>query len=452
MDKPEDQYKFIYYATLIASIGGFLVGYSTVLIAGPLLYIQSALNISITQQEVLISSALLAAIFGAFLGGLTCSLMGRKTSILISGVIFIISSILALFSAHYPMLIISRIFVGVAAGMCSMAVPFYISEIVPTNIRGSCVCMTTLIFYLGIFSAYSMDTLLSLAGGWTLVLASPIIPAIGMFVGMLYMPETPQWLLSHNKEEAARNSLSKFRRVIDVEGKLEAIEESAGRNLLTSLKNKGVLKALLIGFSIAFFMEITGAEAIFYYVPSVLHSSGTWSKIKAIDASIYMGLVGFLTAIVSILLIDWQGRRRLLLIGTSIAVCGLITHGYTHYISSGTSFNYGLALSSFLIIACGFVLGFGSVGSLLISEIFPLKIRSFSIAIAITIKWFINYLVARFFLTELVDFGAAATFWIFAAIAIISLVFIYFFVPETAGKSLEEIEAHWIRNESRESF
>ncbi len=446
MEKHSDRYGLIYYASLIASIGSLLVGYTTVIISGALIFINNTFRFSVEQQEILVSTALCVAIIGALLAGPMCYKFGRRFTILTAAVIFMLASILSLFSRNYQVLFMTRALTGLGVGMASMAVPFYISEIVPANIRGSCVCLTTLVFYLGACLAYIVDRAFASNMQWQYVLASAFIPALGLFIGMYHMPETPHWLVAHDRKEDGKKVLSRMRYALDAEEEIEAINDSSEFKEKKSLLKRGVVRAFFIGSLVAIFMEVTGADAVFYYMPTILKSAGFWEQKAAISASIAMGVVSFITAGVAIVLIDWIGRRKLLLVGTFLMTLGLIMIGIVFKYYSYYENHHVYLMLSFLLYALGYVLGLGSVGWLLISEIYPLKIKSFSIAFTITIKWIANYLIARFFLTQILHYGRHHTFWVYASLSVICFFFIYFFVPETKGKSLESIEEYWLKD------
>lgn len=452
MKRPQDQYSAIYYSTLIASIGGLIVGYSTVIVSGVLLFLDNVFKLQLVQQEIVVSIAILAAVIGVIVGGVVCNWFGRKPALLLSAVIFMIASVLSFFSDRYLILVISRGIMGLGAGIASLAVPLYISELVPSNIRGSSVCLMTLLFYMGVLLAYLINVWLVKSGSWKFTLSSPFIPALGLFIGMCYMPETPQWLLGNFKHEKAIQSLKRLRRFVDVELEIENIKESSQFAERDKEKfKKTIFKAGLIGCGVAFFMEVTGAHSVFYYIPTVLNKTGLWTRQAAIDASMYIGVVCFVGAILALSLIDRHGRRKLLVWGTSLMVFSLFSLAILFHFTAYCHCHHGLMMILFLLFALGYILGLGSVGWLLIAEIFPLKYRSVMMATAISVKWGTNFVISRFFLTQLTDFGGSLTFLTYGFIGVIAYLFIYFFVPETGGKSLEAIEEQWI-NHSRYGF
>lgn len=448
MDKTHDQYASIYYSTLIASIGGLMVGYSTVIISGALLVLDNTFGLIVEQQEIVVSAAILFSILGCMLGGILCNLIGRKSTIMTAACIFFIASLFSLVAEQYTMIVVSRSIMGLAGGMASMSVPLYVSEIVPYNIRGSSVCIVTLLFYLGVMLAYLIDNWFA-GTGWRLTLGSPLIPTIFLFLGMCYMPETPQWLLGNNKTEKAVSALGKLRRFVDIEWEIHCIKESSQFNVKRQSKlwGKGHLRAITIGCGIAFFMEITGAHAIFYYIPTVLKTTGLWSKSAALTTAVLLGCISFLAALAAILVIDRIGRRKLLIYGTLLMIISLSSLGVVFYFTQDCDCYHGLTVLLLFLFATGYVMGLGSVGWLLISEIFPLKYRSILMALSITIKWGVNFVVSRYFLSQLDYFGGTQTFWFYALVSVVCLLFVYFFVPETGGKSLEAIEEYWLKDE-----
>lgn len=445
----QNQYRYIYYAILIASLGGFLVGYSSVLIGGALLFVKESFQLTVEQQEIVVSTSLLFAIFGSILGGICCALFGRKKAIMIAAVIFIVSSIFSFFVDRYLMILISRAMMGLGMGVASMAVPFYICEIVPANIRGSSVSLMVLEFYLGFVFAYLVNRSLTFNEGWKLTLATPMIPALGLLIGMCYMPETPQWLFGTHRQEEGMRALKRLRRSFDIDYEIELLESSSQfkSRAISTLTQKGVLKALFIGSALSVLMEISGVNAIYYYIPTLLTTKGLWLKKEAINAALYVSIISFVTAFVTMFFIDSLGRRKLLLWGTSLMIVSLVMLGFFF----GNDYFYAhhhewMHLGLFLF-SIGYTFGLGSVASLMIAEIFPLKIRSFLISTVFSIKWAINFLVVRFYLNEWEFFGPPVL-WIYALIGAVGVIFIYYFIPETAGASLEAIEKHWLENKS----
>ncbi len=450
MSRSQDQYSSIYYSTLIASIGGFLIGYCTAIIAGVLLFLDNWFELSVSQQEIIVSSAIGMAIIGSLIAGILSSVVGRKKTIMVAAVFFAVSSLTSLFSYNYPMLILTRAIMGLGMGMLSVSVPFYICEIVPANIRGSCICVMILVLNLGYLLAYLINRSVSFTLGWEFALSAAFVPALGLFIGMCYMPETPQWLYSKNRKEEAIKVLQRLRRFLDVDYEIDMMESSSQFNPESQSKlfGKGVFKAITVGTVIAILMEATGWHAIFYYFPLLLQKDSLWNAKSAIDAGAFIGLVAFAASFSAMLLVDKLGRRKLLMWGLSIMCACLILLGFLSHGIVYRHINDNVIVLIFCAFAAGFVFGLGSVGWLIIAEIFPLKIRSISISGVIAIKWFVSYVSVRYLLTQYQFMGSSITFWTFALISILGIAFVYYFVPETTGISLETIEEYWLEDKN----
>ena len=446
----KDQYSTIYYATLIASIGGFLIGFCTVIIAGVLLFLDDLFDLSVQQQEIVVSSAIGLAIIGSFIAGFLCSAIGRKKTIMVAAVFFAFASVAAFFSYSYPVLILTRSVLGFGMGLLSVSVPLYISEIVPANIRGSCICAMVLILNLGYLIASLTSRSFSFTLGWQFVLSTAFIPALGLFIGMCYMPETPQWLYGKNKKEQAIKALQRVRRFLDVDYEIDLMECSSQFNKESQAKllGKGVFKAVVVGAVIAILMEATGWHAIFYYFPLLLQKSTAFDKKSAIDAGAFIGISASIASFVTMFVVDRLGRRKLLFWGLSVMFICLVLLGFLSHGQVYRFINEKPIVLVFCIFAAGFVFGLGSVGWLIISEIFPLKIRSISISSVIAMKWFVSYMSVRYFLTQYKFFGPTLTFWTFGLISVLGFVFVYYFVPETTGISLETIEEYWLEDKN----
>lgn len=440
-------YKLLYIATLVASLGGFIIGYDMIVISGAIVLIKDVIAMSYTQQEIVVSSALFFAIIGAIFGWPICNVLGRKSALVIGSLLLIFGALFLTFATSYWHLVVGRSIIGLGVGLTSMAVPFYISEIVPTNIRGSCICLVNLVYFLGIFIAYLVDMSFSFDGGWRFMLGLSVLFPIVMFALLFYLPETPHLLISKNKKEKAIEVLHKLRRPYDVFGDMEAIEESIAeeKDAKRNIFSKGVFKVLSTGVLIAIFMEITGVDALMYYAPTILCYSSKTSQIAAITSSFSIGIAALVFATIAVGSVDWVGRRKLLLLGTIIMLLGLAALGLLFRFCPYCLFFKMAVISCFVAIVGGYALGFGAIGWLLISEIYPLKIRSFCISISITVKWIFNFIIARYLLSSIQWFNRSEVFWLFSAISAVSLVFVYYFVPETSGKSLEAIEEFWFK-------
>lgn len=447
---PETRYSLLYISILIVSLSTFIIGYDTVIISSALVYVRDYFHLTAGDIQLLVSSILISAIFGALFGWPFCQAIGRKKSQILSALLFLIGSVFVFFAPRYPIILIGRFIIGLGLGLVSMAALIYLSEIVPTKIRGSSVCFLNFVYNLGIFFAFLTGLLFNQLNSWRWILASSFAPALLFFYLLFKIPETPQWFLFKGRKKQAEKELKRLRRHLDVYNEIEAIEENLEneKNKWKNFWSPGVFKALFIGSFLAIFMEATGMDAIFYYAPLLLKTIGSESTQTSIASGLVIAASSLIFSFVAILFIDWWGRRKLLLLGLSVMFFGLVLLIITlkYEIHLGTR-NW-MMLGSLVIFSAGFSLGIGTVGWLLISEIFPLKIRAFAVGMTLTLKWFANYLIASHFLTTLSKIGLHRTFWIYALITIFAWAFVYLFVPETAGKSLETIEAFWLESKN----
>jgi sugar porter (SP) family MFS transporter len=342
-------------------------------------------------------------------------------------------------------LIAGRIVVGVAIGVASFTTPLYIAEVSPVAIRGRLVSINQLALTAGIVISYLVDYALAGAHAWRWMLGLAAVPGTILCLGMLMLPESPRWLVGRNATDAARKVLQRIRGTNDVHAELEemqrslAVKSGGWRDLLTPM----IRPALIVGVGLAVFQQITGINTVIYYAPMIFQFAGFKSASASILATVGVGLVNVVMTMVALLLVDRVGRRPLLLVGLAGMVAGLISLGLAFALPQVAGSLAGIAAGSLMLYVGAFAVGLGPVFWLLISEIYPLQIRGLAMSVATAANWGANLLVALTFLTLIQMAGRAPTFWLYAVVGVGAWLFAWFFVPETKGKSLEEIEAHW---------
>lgn len=445
--KRDNRYGLLYISIMVASLGGFIIGYDTALISGALIFVRDYFQLSDHEIELLVSSVVLFAAIGALLAWPLCQVLGRKKA-MISSCLFLVAGTLAVVRApFFPVVILGRSIVGLGVGIASMSTLIYLAEIVPPNIRGSSVCLINFFYNLGIFCALLVSLFFADTKAWRWIIASSLIPSLSFFLLLFKIPESPFWFLKKGKREEAQKALHHLRRNYDVHSEMELIDEVIEEEQKREGKfwSSGVIKALLIGLVIACLMELTGIDAIFYYAPYILKKSGGESTHQAILSGLIFSTSSMVFSFITILFIDIWGRRKLLLSGLAIMVVGLVVLGA--FFSSFFEFphNAGLFILTFIVYGAGFALGIGTVGWLLISEIFPFKIRAFAISLCCCVNWVANFLISQTFLGSTEVFGLARTFWFYALMCSLGWVFAFFLIPETSGKSLETIEEFWLQ-------
>jgi SP family galactose:H+ symporter-like MFS transporter len=443
----ESSRAFIYVAAAFAALGGLLFGYDTGVISGAALFLKNDFAISTFDLELIVSGVLAGAATGALLGGRLADLFGRRRLLIVTAVIFGIGGIACAAATSPMILIIGRIVVGLAIGLASGTVPVYISEVSPADARGWQVSLFQLAITVGILLAYIVDYAFAAIQGWRWMFGLAVVPAAIFGAGMLFLPESPRWLLRRGQGDKARAMLRRIRGTSNVDAELQEIElgltraEEHGR--LSDLFAVSLRPALIVGIGLAVFQQVTGINTVIYYAPLIIQSAGISSASGAILATAGIGVVNVLMTIVAMRLIDRMGRRPLLLIGIGGMVITLGILGLSFYMAGKSSALIWLAVISMMVYVASFAISLGPIFWLLISEIYPLKIRSSGEGLAAAFNWGANLLVSLTFLTLLELLGRPWTFWVYGLFAVMSWIFSYYYVPETKGKTLEEIEEFW---------
>jgi SP family galactose:H+ symporter-like MFS transporter len=437
--------RFLYVAALISALGGMLFGYDTGVISGAILFIKGQFALSSTMEELVVSSVLVGAVVGVAFGGTLADNIGRRKVIILAAVIFILGSIIAALAQAIAWLVAGRVVVGIAIGLASFTSPLYISEVSPASRRGSLVSLNQLAITVGIVLSYLVDFALAGIQGWRWMFGLAIIPAAILGMGMFFMPDSPRWLMKHDESDKARDVLRRIRGYSNVDGEMKEIQESLGKQSShwSELFNPLVKPAMAIGISLAIFQQVTGINTVIYYAPTIFQFAGFKSASSAILATMGVGIVNVLMTAVAIGLIDRVGRRPLLLTGLIGMAIGLGLLGFAFMLPGQQSILGLIAAGSLMLYVASFAIGLGPVFWLLISEIYPLKIRGLAMSVATEANWGSNLIIALTFLTLIQLLGETGTFWLYGLVSIMAWLFAYFRVPETKGRSLEEIEAHW---------
>jgi sugar porter (SP) family MFS transporter len=435
--------RHVLFSAAITALGGLLFGYDTGVISGALLFIGRDFHgLTSFDKELLTSILLIGAAIGALGAGRIADRIGRRPTVLGTAALFVVGVLLAAVSPSYGVLVAARVVIGLAVGSASMVVPLYIGEIVPPRVRGALVSFNQLAITTGILVSYLIDYGLASTANWRLMFGLAAIPAILMFVGMLFQHESPHWLAAQGREDEARQVLRRVRDEGDIEAEIAEVRDvSARRSSLRELTNPALRHVVVIGVMLAIFQQITGINTIIYYAPTLLSSAGLGNS-AALLANVVNGAVNVLMTIVAIRLLDRTGRRPLLLGGTTGMAIGMIVVALTFAI--GGSHLHGstayIAIGGLLLYTGSFAIGLGPVFWLLISEIYPVRIRGQAMSVATMANWGANFVVTISFLTLLSAIGNAGTFFLFAGLSVVALAYFQRQVPETKNRSLQEIE------------
>lgn len=437
---------FVYYAVGIAALGGLLFGYDTGVISGAILFIARQFHLSSTMEEIVVSAVLVGAVVGASLGGALTDKFGRRSLIIVAGVIFVASSLGTAFAPSVPWLIAARVVSGIAIGLASFISPMYIAELVPARVRGALVAVNMLAITTGIVAAYLTDYALTGNGGWRWMFGLGVVPAIGLTFGMWFLPDSPRWLVSRSRVEQGKEALARLRSPEEIEPEIKDIQQSTAKtsgDWKTELFQPALRMPLIIGIGLALFQQLSGINTVIYYAPTIFKFAGFQSTGASILAAVGLGVVMLCSHIAAIFMLDRVGRRPLLLVGIAGQVVGLAALGAAFHFKQLSSSVGDIAVGSLVVYVACFAFGLGPVFWLLISEIYPLAVRGAAMSVATVVNWGMNLVVAVTFLTLVGAVGHAVTFWIYGVITIGAWLFIYKLVPETKGKTLEQIEAGW---------
>ncbi|DAA85416.1 TPA: MFS transporter [Candidatus Gastranaerophilales bacterium HUM_5] len=450
------KYIWLYIIAIVASLGGLLSGYDTGVISGALLFINETWVLPDTLQGFLVSSVLIGAVIGAATNGILADIFGRKKIIMATAVIFILGSILCAFAPNVYVLILSRIFVGFAVGIVNFVVPLYLSEVSPKNLRGTLVSLYQWAITAGILFSYFINAVFAQAVyNWRWMLFAGVVPGLVLFIGMCFMSDTPRWLVSKNRDDEAKKVFSKIEPDIEPEKEIAEIKETLvdNRQEKTFRLKKWMIMPFVVGIGIMFAQICTGINTIIYYAPTIFKTAGFDSNLTAIYATTGIGVVNFIMTIVAVFFTDRIGRKPLLYFGLTGVMLSLFALGTSFAFAGvlGSSLKW-VAVGSLVTYIICFAMSLGPIGWILVSEVFPLRIRGIAMSVCTVSNFAFNFFVVGSFPVLLHRIGGAWTFWIFGIVSILCIIFVYFFVPETKGISLEEIESNWRRGVNPRDF
>jgi sugar porter (SP) family MFS transporter len=437
---------------LVAATGGLLFGFDTGVISGALPFLRQNWRLSDGDIEWVTTSVLVGALLGAVFSGRLSDSIGRKRMIIINAVVFSVGAAGSAAAGSVALLIVMRMVIGVAIGITSYVAPMYIAEISPAKKRGGLVTLNQLMITFGILVSYITDYLLSNdndPGSWRWMFLVGILPALVLLIGMFFLPETPRWLMSKGRNEEGKRVLE----MVEEPALVGATIENIRKDMMQEAQSKGramdVFKPwlripLIITVGIFFFQQFSGVNTIIYYSPIIFKLSGIVSNQGSILPAIIIGVVNVLSCLLSVFLLDRVGRRRLYIIGIcgmipSLALLGLCFHFKD---ALGASLPY-FAVSSIVAYIAFIAISLAPLGWLLISEVFPTSVRGVGMSIGSLSHWGFNAVISFTFLKLVNGIGIAPTFWLYAGVCVAGLIWGYYYIPETKGKSLEQIEEHW---------
>jgi SP family arabinose:H+ symporter-like MFS transporter len=432
---------FLILVTFAAALGGLLFGFDTAVISGAVPYIKTYFNLNDIMLGWAVSSLLLGCIFGVILSGKPADVLGRRKTLLAASLLFFISALGSALSTHLYIFVTFRLVGGIAVGAASTLSPMYISEISPADKRGSLVSLNQLAIVIGILVAFFSNYLLASVGqnNWRWMFAVMGLPAFLFFVMLLFIPESPRWLIQKNRNSEAFKILERINGTASALEEVKAIEKSIiseQKGEVKDLLTKEIRPLILIGIVVAIFSQVTGINSIMYYAPMIFAKTGIGVN-SALLQTIAVGGVNVIFTFVAIKYIDKFGRKPLLIAGTSGMAVSLLVLAVAFYLQEFGGF---LILTFILIYIASFGASLGPVTWVFVAEIYPNRLRSEAMSVAIVFLWIAVFVVSFTFPYMLNVLGGGTAFLLFGVMCVIYLVFLLTKIPETKGKSLEELE------------
>ncbi|MFE8935963.1 sugar porter family MFS transporter [Streptomyces sp. NPDC007872] len=445
---PEGIRRITLWAAAIA-LGGFLFGFDTGVVSGALLYIKEDFDLNSFEQGSVVSVLLIGAVVGATSAGRLADLLGRRKALRLIGVVFVVGTAIAALANGYLTLMAGRIVLGLSVGAASATVPVYLSEISPTRIRGRLLTMNQLMITIGILVAYLVNLAFASSEAWRAMFAVGAVPALLMIAATLWLlPESPQWLISHGQEDAARRGIAaltdgptadelvrRSRRRMAEDREKQERDEAAGAKGTRRLLAPDVRPALIVGLTLAAVQQFGGINTIIYYAPTIIQQTGLDAS-NAILYSVFIGLINLVMTLVAIKLVDRVGRRPMVLVSLGLMAVSIFLLGLAFVVDM----NAELTLMFMVIYIAAFAGGLGPVFWTLIGEIFPPSVRAEGSSLSTAVNWVSNFVVSLAFLPLAGLVGQGETFWIFAGICLLAFLFVSRYLPETRGRDPEQIE------------
>lgn len=430
-----------YLIFILGALGGLLYGYDNGVISGALLFIDNDIPLNSFTEGLVVSSMLIGAIIGSGASGPLADKLGRRRLVLFIAIIYIIGSITLFIAPNITILVIGRLIIGLAVGGSMATVPVYLSEMAPTELRGSLGTLNQLMITIGILSAYIVNYAFADIEGWRWMLGLAVVPSIILLIGIVFMPESPRWLLEHRSEQAARDVMKiTFDNNEEINTEIKEMREisAISESTWAVIKSPWLRPTLIIGCIFALFQQIVGINAIIFYAPTIFSKAGL-GEATSILGTVGIGTINVLVTIIAVFIVDKVDRKKLLVTGNIGMVTSLI-------IMAVLIWTIGITSSSWIIIIClslfivFFGITWGPILWVMLPEMFPTRARGAATGVATLVLNIGTLIVAQLFPILNNALSTEWVFLIFAMIGVFSLAFVIKYLPETRGRSLEEIE------------
>ncbi|MGB9512960.1 MAG: sugar porter family MFS transporter, partial [Candidatus Acidiferrum sp.] len=441
LPKPRVNHGFIARISFIAALGGVLYGYDMGIIAAAIIFVKNSFALSTLMEELVVSIVLIGAMAGAMVGGAVADRIGRRATLVWAGGIFIAGSVLAPLSPNVATLIVARAIIGLGIGFTSVTAPVYVSELAPPQSRGMLIGLYQFALTLGIAFADLVGYWLAREEAWRLMFGIAAVPTLFFLGVILTVPESPRWLFAHSRQKEAESVLLSYTDHNGAQQFLADIQEGLKTPIeqrWSALWTAAVRPAVFIAVGFTVLQQVTGINTIIYYGPQIFELAGIGSHSNSILATLLIAVVNVIGTVVGITLVDRVGRKPLLYVGVGGMTVALfaLAFAFSHQATLGTSLGMVAIGCLVLYIAC-FAFSLGAIAWILVSEVFPLRVRGRGVAVATLFSGISNFAVSLTFLSLIHVVGSASTFALYGLLSVVTLIFIRFAVPETCGRELE---------------
>jgi sugar porter (SP) family MFS transporter len=436
---------FIRRVSFIAGLGGILYGFDMGVIAAALIYVRDSFHLSTVMQEVLVIAVLIGVMIGALVGGTVADRIGRRKTLIWGAVLFIVGSILAPLSPNVYVLFIARGLLGIAVGFTSVTAPVYVSELAPPKSRGMLIGLYQFALTLGIALADLIGYWFAASQGWRWMFGFGLVPAVLFLFMVLTVPESPRWLFVQNRLAEAESVLKSYTDEAGARLLLEDIRVSLMTKMerrWSALWSPAVRGSLFIAVGFMVLIPATGINAILYYGPQIFSLAGIGSNKSAIFATLLVAITNVLATVIALVLVDRVGRKPLLYVGISGMTAALLVLSFCFHQHAELGPSLGkIATACLMFFITCYAFSIGPIAWILVSEVFPLRVRGRGVAAATLSFGTSNFLVSLTFLSLIKAAGTSLTLIIYGAFCILTLFFVAFVIPETKGRELESISA-----------
>ena len=431
------------WASVVAALGGLLFGYDTGIVSAALLYVTPEYHLGNVGQQTFVAVLLAGAVVGVLVGGAVTDRLGRRRTMLVIAALYVVGALVSALSPWLPLIYVARFFLGLSVGSSSLVVPMYIAEIAPARLRGRLVSLNQLAVAFGIFVSYLVGFAFASISGWRWMIGLAAAPAVVMLLGLIPLVESPRWLSTRGRHEEARAAMVRVRpteREADEEldDIRSALEDESAVTYRSLFQSRPVRRGILIGVVVAATNQLVGVNAILYYAPTILKQAG-FGDSSAILSSVGIGGAFLIFTVVGLFAVDAIGRRRTLLIGIAVVVVVLASIGALYLFPQSSTVGV-LLVVGLTVYEAAFSASLGIGIWLVNSEILPNRVRGKAQSFGTVTHWGLDLIISLVVLSVISAVSATGLFWIFAGFGIVGFVVLFKILPETRGRSLEQIE------------